>query len=82
MINGFDQVMRYGNDGPLVPTSSNQTMVQERGLGVFDLAGCQGTLDQQGFEPAVALARFARVPFPSTLVVARTDPGPTGHMRI
>ena len=43
--------------------------------------GAPGTLHQDATEVAIPLARFAAVPFASTLMVPGTDPSPRGQAR-
>src|SRR6266851_6564829 len=82
MVDDHQDAVPNSNHGFLLASPGSQTVILSRQVGVLGMGRSMGGFHQQLAQPGVALARLAREPFASTLVVAWTHACPRCQMPI
>src|ERR1700733_7266761 len=72
--------MTYGHGRPFEAAAFAQPMVLGAEITALGPRGSPGGLVQSALEPSVSFGHMTRPPLAGRLVVARTDPGPTGQV--
>src|SRR5215470_9881175 len=82
VVDGDQQAVGDCNLGTFLATTGSDAVVEGGVVAVGLASDVHARFDQNATEPAIALARPARVALAGTLVVAGTDLGPGGDVAV